>query len=129
MTTSYAVVVVRPGVGTNCPVQKIPPSWRNPPKKRLKRKAKRGAAAETVLAKGADNRQADFIRRLYLELGDRHIKAPGLTWMKQHMGPKHKACKARKIFFCQIGSGAWTSSDSQDLRKRELYEQERRDLF
>jgi hypothetical protein len=72
-----------------------------------KRKAKRGrrieyntdggitAAAIAVAGDGVDDLQSDFIARVYGELAGRHIKAPGLTWMKKHIGPIHKREKRR----------------------------------
>jgi hypothetical protein len=48
------------------------------------------AAIEAVRKKGVDDQQSDFIKRVALELQDHHIKVPGLTWMKTHIGPIHK---------------------------------------
>jgi len=82
-----------------------------PAKKRRKAKRKRGApvefnlngeitaAAKAVADRGGDDSCAKFIERVYLELQDRRInKAPGLTWMKQHIGPiyRRKRREARR---------------------------------
>jgi len=77
------------------------------PKPKRKRKAKRGApvefdtdggiaaAASDVAGRGVDDTQSEFINRVHRELEDRHIKAPGLTWMKKHVGPIYKRAKRK----------------------------------
>jgi len=88
----------------------LPPSWvsetyGSPVPSKPKRKGKRGkpidynidggitAAAEAVAERGVDDSQSDFIARVYAELADRRIKAPGVTWMKKHIGSLHKRLK------------------------------------
>jgi hypothetical protein len=80
----------------------IRPPWMDAPKRRRKKKRGRGApvefnldggittAASAVAEKGVDDQQSDFIMRVYGELERLHIKAPGLTWMKKHIGALHK---------------------------------------
>jgi hypothetical protein len=76
-----------------------------PARSKSKRRGKRGprfeydtdgsitAAAVAVAERGVDDKLVDFIARVYTELVDRIIKAPGDTWMKTHLGPLHKRLK------------------------------------
>jgi hypothetical protein len=76
--------------------------WRSPTRKGKRTKSKRGAppdyntegeidaAIKAVAEKGIDDQQSNFIKRVAFELQDQHLKVPGSTWMKTHIGPIHK---------------------------------------
>jgi hypothetical protein len=53
------------------------------------------AAAKAVAERGVDDTCARFIDRVYLELQVRHIKAPGNSWMYEHMTPIYKRAQRR----------------------------------
>jgi hypothetical protein len=101
MRTMYCFQLVRADVERLLPVPHKPRRRRKPathPGGRPPEYDTDGSITAAVMAvakHGVDDKLSTFIERVYLELQDRKIKQPGLTWMKENVGPIHERLKRK----------------------------------